>query len=185
MWFQHTATRRWLGIYRQSHCDFCCVSTHSHPKVAGSQTMTMHYIRNSFNTQPPEGGWPPDGQNLYHHAGFNTQPPEGGWVRRRKSAVAGMVSTHSHPKVAGSGAGQADRRLSVSTHSHPKVAGVITIEPYVLAMVSTHSHPKVAGASLKSLVPSGFEAPISLSFQEKREREYNTAFSVTPSFTTS
>jgi len=41
----------------------------------------------------------------------------------------------------------------------------------------------VAAASLKSLAPSGFAAPISLSFQEKREREYNTAFSVIPTFT--
>lgn len=48
--------------------------------------------------------------------------------------------------------------------------------------VSTHSRPKAAGASLKSLAPSGFAAPISLSSQEKREREYNTAFSVTPAF---
>ena len=48
--------------------------------------------------------------------------------------------------------------------------------------VSTHSRPKAAGASLKSLAPSGFAALISLSSQEKREREYNTAFSVTPAF---
>ena len=48
--------------------------------------------------------------------------------------------------------------------------------------VSTHSRPKAAGASLKSLAPSGFAALISLSSQEKREREYNTAFSVTPTF---
>ena len=51
-----------------------------------------------------------------------------------------------------------------------------------LCTVSTHSRPKAAGASLKSLAPSGFAAPISLSSQEKREREYNTAFSVTPAF---
>ena len=49
-------------------------------------------------------------------------------------------------------------------------------------MVSTHSRPKAAGASLKSLAPSGFAALISLSSQEKRECEYNTAFSVTPEF---
>ena len=48
--------------------------------------------------------------------------------------------------------------------------------------VSTHSRPKAAGAFLKSLAPSGFAAPISLSSREKREREYNTAFSVTPAF---
>ena len=49
-------------------------------------------------------------------------------------------------------------------------------------VVSTHSRPKAAGASLKSLAPSGFSAPISLNSQEKRECEYNTAFSVTPAF---
>ena len=48
--------------------------------------------------------------------------------------------------------------------------------------VSTRSRPKAAGASLKSLAPSGFAALISLGSQEKREREYNTAFSVTPAF---
>ena len=48
--------------------------------------------------------------------------------------------------------------------------------------VSTHSRLKAAGAPLKSLAPSGFAALISLSSQEKREHEYNTAFSVTPAF---
>ena len=71
---------------------------------------------------------------------------------------------------------------AVSTHSRPKAAGA----PLALATqayaVSTHSRPKAAGAFLKSLAPSGFAAPISLSSREKREREYNTAFSVTPAF---
>ena len=37
----------------------------------------------SFNTQPPEGGWP--FLPTYHKrvSCFNTQPPEGGWVYRR------------------------------------------------------------------------------------------------------
>ena len=51
-----------------------------------------------------------------------------------------------------------------------------------LREVSTHSRLKAAGASLKTLAPSGLAAPISLGSQEKREREYNTAFSVTPAF---
>ena len=55
-------------------------------------------------------------------------------------------------------------------------------KPLMGMMVSTRSRPKAAGASLKSLAPSGFAALISLSSQEKREREYNTAFSVTPTF---
>ena len=71
---------------------------------------------------------------------------------------------------------------SVSTHSRPKAAGYTVEPPIQQVLVSTHSRPKAAGASLKSLAPSGFAAPISLSSQEKREREYNTAFSVTPAF---
>ena len=60
------------------------------------------FARQSFNTQPPEGGWVKNGMpfNPYkvsthsrlkaagHHrpakpvglSGFNTQPPEGGWA---------------------------------------------------------------------------------------------------------
>lgn len=59
---------------------------------------------------------------------------------------------------------------------------VVAVGTVLAVTVSTHSRPKAAGASLKSLAPSGFAAPISLSSQEKREREYNTAFSVTPAF---
>ena len=72
----------------------------------------------------------------------------------------------------------------VSTHSRLKAAGSQTelLEQNRLLLVSTHSRLKAAGASLKSLAPSGFAAPISLNSQEKREREYNTAFSVTPAF---
>ena len=54
--------------------------------------------------------------------------------------------------------------------------------PACQPLVSTHSRLKAAGASLKTLAPSGLAAPISLGSQEKREREYNTAFSVTPAF---
>ena len=34
----------------------------------------------SFNTQPPEGGWMPIKSITVYFAGFNTQPPEGGWL---------------------------------------------------------------------------------------------------------
>ena len=70
----------------------------------------------------------------------------------------------------------------VSTHSRLKAAGSKRIRKISISMVSTHSRLKAAGAPLKSLALSGFTAPISLSSQEKREREYNTAFSVTPAF---
>ena len=41
-----------------------------------------------------------------------------------KATVIGDVSTHSHPKVAGSGGAGRQRGNKVSTHSHPKVAGL-------------------------------------------------------------
>ena len=93
--------------------------------------------------------------------GFNTQPPEGGWLR---PSFVVVIKQH------------------VSTHSRLKAAGGERIEQVNQIKVSTHSRLKAAGASLKSLAPSGLAAPISLGSQEKREREYNTAFSVTPAF---
>ena len=39
-------------------------------------------------------------------------------------------------------------RALVSTHSHPKVAGGEDLLPLSLTIVSTHSHPKVAGMAL-------------------------------------
>ena len=76
---------------------------------------------------------------------------------------------------------QTEARL-VSTHSRLKAAGPLMGMMKRMVQVSTHSRLKAAGASLKSLAPSGFAAPISLNSQEKREREYNTALSVTPAF---
>ena len=57
---------------------------------------------NSFNTQPPEGGWNTLSRRKSPTSGFNTQPPEGGWgvVFTTKYLIA-QVSTHSRPKAAG------------------------------------------------------------------------------------
>ena len=95
------------------------------------------------------------------------------------------VSTHSRLKAAGMREIQRRVLKMVSTHSRLKAAGQQVLHHRALEAVSTHSRLKAAGASLKSLAPSGFAALISLSSQEKREREYNTAFSVTPAFTIS
>ena len=56
------------------------VSTHSRPKAAGSISKTKQRMGNSFNTQPPEGGW----TNIDK---LKQRFPE--------------VSTHSRPKAAG------------------------------------------------------------------------------------
>ena len=100
LWFQHTATRRWLQrgigffgmravVSTHSHPKVAAstpkkqfiklmVSTHSHPKVAAPRAAGIGGRRFCFNTQPPEGGCSPAGCGNTTKTGFNTQPPEGG-----------------------------------------------------------------------------------------------------------
>ena len=158
------------------------VSTHSRPKAAGyagedlpeiekfqhtaarrrlERLSNARYQISRFNTQPPEGGWPKNQPHSASRDCFNTQPPEGGWP----VFVICHISSKKFQHTA------ARRRLALMDFASGNDISV-----------STHSRPKAAGASLKSLAPSGFAAPISLSSQEKREREYNTALSVTPAF---
>ena len=55
---------------------------------------------------------------------FNTQPPEGGWLENLgRDVMALRVSTHSRPKAAGSELLEERREMLVSTHSRPKAAG--------------------------------------------------------------
>ena len=103
----------------------------------------------------------------------------------RLKANSGYVSTHSRLKAAGKMPTNCIYSHTVSTHSRLKAAGHCPRLGAARDRVSTHSRLKAAGASLKTLAPSGLAAPISLGSQEKREREYNTAFSVTPAFTIS
>ena len=78
------------------------VSTHSRPKAAGVCAYRNYGRVDSFNTQPPEGGWVATSATVvisgrFQHTAarrrldifkvckqnkwsFNTQPPEGGWV---------------------------------------------------------------------------------------------------------
>ena len=92
------------------------------------------------------------------------------------------VSTHSRLKAAGHEHMRHFVFFSFNTQP-PEGGWSATLGVFgVVAFVSTHSRLKAAGASLKTLAPSGLAAPISLGSQEKREREYNTAFSVTPAF---
>ena len=59
------------------------------------------FISNSFNTQPPEGGWSRPIPRRASGNCFNTQPPEGGWVQFFQQLYGFAVSTHSRPKAAG------------------------------------------------------------------------------------
>ena len=61
---------------------FHLVSTHSRLKAAGWPPNGIEAVEQSFNTQPPEGGWRQTVPSFHYRSGFNTQPPEGGWDRK-------------------------------------------------------------------------------------------------------
>ena len=77
------------------------VSTHSRPKAAGSDDLSLSWVIDCFNTQPPEGGWKVFVFTRCTTSSFNTQPPEGGWRQIQQRAARIDVSTHSRPKAAG------------------------------------------------------------------------------------
>ena len=167
LWFQHTATRRWLrgravclqrrgAVSTHSHPKVAAstngrdltlswVSTHSHPKVAAPLLRGLFVGGVSFNTQPPEGGCRPRQSGCRLGGCFNTQPPEGGCRAGRSRYQINHEFQHT-----------ATRRwlhlselqfqawADVSTHSHPKVAAAGGGGVRRRAAVSTHSHPKVA-----------------------------------------
>ena len=148
--FQHTAARRRLDALPAVGGAAGHVSTHSRPKAAGIRFGRPFLRLESFNTQPPEGGWqrqrakgrrgrcfntqPPEGgwrcSYWYWQAnhGFNTQPPEGGWHGFNDGDFVLLVSTHSRPKAAGKLPVQVDVAYHVSTHSRPKAAGLNPIK---------------------------------------------------------
>ena len=165
------------------------VSTHSRPKAAATvnggfvQSLRFQHtaarrrlpariapvsvVRNSFNTQPPEGGCSRAAKAARQTTGFNTQPPEGGCFQPpRKNVPAGQVSTHSRPKAAAKTLQMTHASADVSTHSRPKAAasedhypdswrGSFNTQPpeggclsahyeKQHTIVSTHSRPKAA-----------------------------------------
>ena len=78
--FQHTAARRRLGPRPLGRLLADAVSTHSRPKAAGDPSAIIVGGYQSFNTQPPEGGWITKDYSYRLFVSFNTQPPEGGWM---------------------------------------------------------------------------------------------------------
>ena len=160
--FQHTAARRRLATINAHPAADLTQFQHTAARRRLDFRASIIIVHNLFQHTAARrrlDGVLYDGSELT--LGFNTQPPEGGW----RADSGGLVFEGLFQHTA------ARRRLA--WYGGGGYAG---------SGVSTHSRPKAAGASLKSLAPSGFAAPISLSSQEKREREYNTAFSVTPVF---
>ncbi len=92
------------GLELGSDFDHKAVSTHSRPKAAGSPRIFYQRPQKSFNSQPPEGGWP--------HPPLIPAPTHRFQLtaaRRRLGPLIDYtqpvpaVSTHSRPKAAGSG----------------------------------------------------------------------------------
>ena len=71
------------------------VSTHSRLKAAGRLNGLAVPSSNSFNTQPPEGGWYSGSVSILTTFCFNTQPPEGGWTGASCSTVASKLFQHT------------------------------------------------------------------------------------------
>ena len=195
----------WLSI-SSTGCAGAAVSTHSRLKAAGMDIDLQQTRPVRFNTQPPEGGWvgisrdfkvtpsfntqPPEGGWLGTHfrkrlrfVRFNTQPPEGGWLCPFRRCTS-RKRFNTQPPEGGWLPLYPCLRKTGRFNTQPPEGGWDALAKHfgVTRGVSTHSRLKAAGASLKSLAPSGFAAPISPNSQEKCEREYNTAFSVTPAF---
>ena len=58
-----------------------CNSFNTQPPEGGwAPSLGRFPLPSCFNTQPPEGGWTKSAITLVFMVGFNTQPPEGGWI---------------------------------------------------------------------------------------------------------
>ena len=144
--FQHTAARRRLGRSELLPVKTNSVSTHSRPKAAGLYFCHIDGLdkRVSTHSRPKAAGLLFRQINACANS-FNTQPPEGGWAMTTGIFEMPTVSTHSRPKAAGKDTVDDFPVVAVSTHSRPKAAG-ISYEPLCVFMeVSTHSRPKAAG----------------------------------------
>ena len=144
------------------------VSTHSRPKAAGSAPICRPPASIGFNSQPPEGGWPPFACNTLITQRFQLT------AARRRLVFPGLlphkisgfqltaarrrlgVSAWLSPPLLAFQLTAARRRLVwtfsgrtvdyvVSTHSRPKAAGAVHSGNVDLLDVSTHSRPKAAG----------------------------------------
>ena len=95
--FQLTAARRRLGAEAEAKAKAERVSTHSRPKAAGAAVINTEMIHESFNSQPPEGGWAPAHRGRSCTSSFNSQPPEGGWEISSKTARStGSFNSQPH-----------------------------------------------------------------------------------------
>ena len=99
------------------------VSTHSRLKAAG-HVVRLWRLADDVSTHSRLKAAGINGFfHIQHFCSFNTQPPEGGWPNSSNAPSAYIVSTHSRLKAAGRlGQGRLTDAI-VSTHSRLKAAG--------------------------------------------------------------
>ena len=111
------------------------VSTHSHPKAAGLLTLLQLHIPNHcFNTQPPEGGWKClccgiMQTCLFQHTATRRRLVETSVIQNYNQQ---FQHTATRRRLALDEA-QAKIAELVSTHSHPKAAGIGVMVGEVMA----------------------------------------------------
>ena len=122
--FQHTAARRRLGQMAFNITALEAVSTHSRPKAAGMANEFMRGVTVvSTHSRPKAAGRLKDFIQTAMQS-FNTQPPEGGWnlsellpAKRHKFQHTAARRRLGHHGLA------VHAEFGVSTHSRPKAAG--------------------------------------------------------------
>ena len=77
--YDNAMTHQLWGVWL-ARAEALIVSTHSRPKAAGFKKRRPKPPKESFNSQPPEGGWVRLPHGKKPPSRFNSQPPEGGWM---------------------------------------------------------------------------------------------------------
>ena len=99
--FQHTAARRRLEAEEGVKQEVKRVSTHSRPKAAGRQEASDATRALVSTHSRPKAAGKVLRTAITVTESFNTQPPEGGWIKFHTQRIGNIVSTHSRPKAAG------------------------------------------------------------------------------------
>ena len=101
-------------------------------------------LLHSFNTQPPEGGWPETSSHTTSPRRFNTQPPEGGWDWIIQPTGVKLSFNTQPPEGGWAGHPYHHTPKAVSTHSRLKAAGTAP-SGGVLSVSSFNTQPPEGG----------------------------------------
>ncbi len=154
--FQHTAARRRLATQRPDLDPGSSVSTHSRPKAAGIVHLYRQCPTDSFNTQPPEGGWTNGQAQASSSSAFQHTAARRRLVKPLSDGLKFVMFQHTAARRRLDGQHQ-KRHIHHCFNTQPPEGGwvqIFAVRP-CRCHVSTHSRPKAAGTlNLKSAVRS-------------------------------